>query len=588
MKKRMLVLVLSVLAFSAVLRAQQATYPVISELRFYETSGVNEEFVELYNPTLAAIDVSGWKIQYASAAGLTWSDKQVFPAGTVIPSHKFLLYGGTQVVPMPDFAAASVGLGNTGGHVRLVDAALNVIDKVGWLTAASPEGSAITPAHPRGASYERKANVASTQASMAPGGPDNLLGNGWDSNNNLNDFVIHPTAAAGGPQNSASPPEPVAGNVGPVIGAVVYTPNPITPAAAVTFDAVITDSDGSVALAVIHYGTSPGVLPNTEVLFPIGGNHFANGTPITAPGACQSLYYKIEATDDLGATTLSSEYNAPVQCLLTIAQIQGGVSSSPYAGMSVTTEGQVTYVQTASSMFMQDADGPWNGIQVFGPHTGVQEGDYIRVTGNVLEFEGFTELTNPLTIQVLASPGPLTISPVTVDIATANQEAYESVLVHVDNALCVDALNFIVFDLSDQIKIYFPAFTPLEDECYNITGVRYSFHTVKEILPRVIDEIQTCPVVEANDPALTFALAQAWPNPFNPTATISFSLDRTAPARLSVFNIIGQEVAVLAEGVLEAGRHQVTFDAAGLPSGLYLYNLQSEGRQLSGRMLLVR
>jgi hypothetical protein len=42
------------------------------------------------------------------------------------------------------------------------------------------------------------------------------------------------------------------------------------------------------------------------------------------------------------------------------------------------------------------------------------------------------------------------------------------------------------------------------------------------------------------------------------------------------------------DGVLEAGAHQVTFDAAALPSGLYFYNLQSEGRQLTGRMTLVR
>lgn len=378
------------------------------------------------------------------------------------------------------------------------------------------------------------------------------------------------------------------GNVPPIIGTISYTPNPLTPAASVTFDATITDSDGSVALAILYFGTTPGSLTNSVLLDPVGGDHFVNSAPITAPGACQTLYYKVEATDDDADVSVTGEYSAGVQCLLTIAQIQGGVSVSPYNGVTVTTEGQVTYIQTASSMFIQDGDGPWNGVQVFGSHTGVLEGDFIRVTGSVLEYQGFTEVTGSLSIQVLASPGPLTITPTPVTLAQANLEDYESVLVHVDNAVCVDAANFLVFDMTDQIKIYFPAFTPVEDDCYNITGVRYSFSFVNEILPRTIDEIQPCGVVNAGDLAGSFALGQAWPNPFNPTALIAFNLDRTAPARLSVFNVLGQEVAVLAEGLLEAGRHQVSFNAAGLPSGLYFYNLQSEGRQLTGRMLLVR
>ena len=589
MKHRMIALTTGLLIWGGSALAQMATYPVISELRYYETSGVNEEFVELYNPTAAAIDVSGWKIQYASAAGLTWSDKQVFPGGTVISSHHFLLYGGTLVVPMPDFAVASVGLGNSGGHVRLVDAALNVVDKVGWLTAASPEGSAINPLHPRGASYERKAFVTSTEPDMASGGVDYLMGNSWDSNNNLADFVIHMLPATSNPQNSGSLEEPVpAGNLPPVIGAVTYAPMPLTPGVGVTIDATITDSDGTVSLALLHYGTAPGNLPNTTVLNPVGGDHFVSAGVVVAPGACQSLYYKVEAMDDDAAVTLGVELNAPVECAVTIYQIQGQAASSPYAGMQVTTEGQVTYIQSATSYFIQEANAAWSGIQVFGPHPVLTVGDWVRVTGSVLEFAGFTEVAGGPVTTILASPGPLALQPLDVTILQANLEDYEAVLLHVQDTYCVDAVNFLVFDGTDQIKIYFPDFTPVEDDCYDITGVRYSYQGTNEILPRTIDEIQPCGVVNAGDLAGSFALGQAWPNPFNPTALIAFNLDRTAQARLSVFNVLGQEVAVLAEGLLEAGRHQVSFNAAGLPSGLYLYNLQSEGRQLSGRMLLVR
>ncbi len=379
------------------------------------------------------------------------------------------------------------------------------------------------------------------------------------------------------------------GNAPPVIGAISYLPNPVSAGDLMCFDATITDSDGSVSLAVLHYGTTPGSLTNSLPLDPIAGNHFVTNTPITAPAACQNLYYKVEAMDDLNATAFSGEFAAPVLCELTIPEIQGGVSTSPYVGLVVTTEGQVSVVQSSTSMFIQDDNGPWHGIQVYGAHPGVLEGDMIRVTGSILEYNGFTEIAGSLTIEVLATPGPLTIVPQLITVGQALAEDYEGVLVRVENTTCVGSVdpNTYVSD-GDQILVYAPGFTGEEDACYNVTGVRYAYQGTAEIAIRTLADITSCGVVEGRDELKTFALGQAFPNPFNPSAQISFSLDRTADARLSVYNVIGQEVAVLVDGLLESGAHVVTFDAANLPSGLYFYNLQSAGRQLTGKLTLVR
>ena len=78
MKKCLFGLALVLLASVTPLRAQQADHVMISELRYYETSQVNEEFVELYNPTNFSVDVSGWHIQYKSRTGTDWSDKTIF------------------------------------------------------------------------------------------------------------------------------------------------------------------------------------------------------------------------------------------------------------------------------------------------------------------------------------------------------------------------------------------------------------------------------------------------------------------------------------------------------------------------------
>ncbi|MEK7671694.1 MAG: T9SS type A sorting domain-containing protein, partial [Bacteroidota bacterium] len=87
---------------------------------------------------------------------------------------------------------------------------------------------------------------------------------------------------------------------------------------------------------------------------------------------------------------------------------------------------------------------------------------------------------------------------------------------------------------------------------------------------------------------ISFALHQNYPNPFNPSTTISYDLPRESVVTLKVFNLLGEEVRTLVNQRKEAGRHLVNFDAEGLPSGVYLYRLQTETSTLSRKMLLLR
>jgi hypothetical protein len=91
-------------------------------------------------------------------------------------------------------------------------------------------------------------------------------------------------------------------------------------------------------------------------------------------------------------------------------------------------------------------------------------------------------------------------------------------------------------------------------------------------------------------PALpsAFALEQNYPNPFNPTTVISFTMPASGYARLSVSDMLGRELRVLVDGVVEAGRHREMFNAAGLPSGTYFYTLRTAGVSQTRAMLLVR
>jgi uncharacterized protein (TIGR03790 family) len=83
-------------------------------------------------------------------------------------------------------------------------------------------------------------------------------------------------------------------------------------------------------------------------------------------------------------------------------------------------------------------------------------------------------------------------------------------------------------------------------------------------------------------------LAQNYPNPFNPSTTIQFVLPKSDRVVLKVYNTIGQEVATLVDGVEEAGVHTVKFEAGGLASGLYFYQIRTNDFSSTQKMLLIR
>jgi hypothetical protein len=87
----------------------------------------------------------------------------------------------------------------------------------------------------------------------------------------------------------------------------------------------------------------------------------------------------------------------------------------------------------------------------------------------------------------------------------------------------------------------------------------------------------------------TFHLVAPYPNPFNPTTTIRFSVEKSGRALVSAFNVLGQEVRTLFDAEVQAGvAHHVVFDAAGLTSGVYFVRLESNGRVATQKVILVR
>ncbi|MEM1044232.1 MAG: T9SS type A sorting domain-containing protein, partial [Bacteroidota bacterium] len=100
-------------------------------------------------------------------------------------------------------------------------------------------------------------------------------------------------------------------------------------------------------------------------------------------------------------------------------------------------------------------------------------------------------------------------------------------------------------------------------------------------------EAQAWDAEDALGAAARTAELAAFPNPLRSETTIRYALAETAEVRLAVYDVLGRQVALLAEGRQEAGPHAATFDARGLATGTYVYRLQVGESVQTGRLTVV-
>jgi hypothetical protein len=94
--------------------------------------------------------------------------------------------------------------------------------------------------------------------------------------------------------------------------------------------------------------------------------------------------------------------------------------------------------------------------------------------------------------------------------------------------------------------------------------------------------------IDDNNIAINFYLNQNYPNPFNPTTNISFELSKKSDVKLTVYDMVGNSVAILAEGKFEVGTHKIQFDGSKLSTGVYFYQLESGDNIATKKMILMK
>lgn len=158
--------------------AEGADTILISEVLIGGTGSASQEFIEIYNPSNMDINLSDWKIQYASASGTSWTTK--ITLNYIIASNTHMVFCTTEAGLDNSSGTFKSGLSQSGGRIRVIDSSNTIIDSVGWGNSLNAEGSPAT-APGVGVSIQRK-----------------IVSNLYqDTDNNTNDFVEQPVPSPG-------------------------------------------------------------------------------------------------------------------------------------------------------------------------------------------------------------------------------------------------------------------------------------------------------------------------------------------------------------------------------------------------------
>jgi hypothetical protein len=103
-----------------------------------------------------------------------------------------------------------------------------------------------------------------------------------------------------------------------------------------------------------------------------------------------------------------------------------------------------------------------------------------------------------------------------------------------------------------------------------------------------VDPLVVTGVGDEGNVPLRFDLAQNYPNPFNPSTNIQYSLSKSGPVTLKIFNLLGQEVSTLVNTTMAAGTYTVRWDASKFSTGVYIYRLTQNDKVLSQKLMLIK
>jgi hypothetical protein len=283
----------------------------------------------------------------------------------------------------------------------------------------------------------------------------------------------------------------------PVIKNYTHLPSIPVVSDQVDIQADVTDAVG-IDSVYAAWGTTSGNLTDTIGMSVESGDTYITDSKIPEQTEGTTVYYKIFAINNnsVMSETVESDYTVISYPELSIYEIQYSTDpsgDSPEIGNTVITSGIVTAI-VDGGYFIQDGQGPWNGVYVYDSDNSPSIGDKVEFNAKVDEFYNLTELKNVSGYTLVSSNNDLPLTD-TITTGQAKEEAYESVLIRMIEAECTEAPNnygqWKIFNSGDTVLVDDEIFqyTPTVEQLYNITGIGYYTFEKRVVLPRSEDDI---------------------------------------------------------------------------------------------------
>lgn len=166
------------------------------------------------------------------------------------------------------------------------------------------------------------------------------------------------------------------------------------------------------------------------------------------------------------------------------------------------------------------------------------------------------------------------------------------------NGIMTDPIPISTYTSIDSVAFYEQFYTLLVDsvtvgsveytDFVPINGVTYYYWLQAVGTQGASAKITAGFITMVQDAPVQFHVSQPYPNPFNPSTTIALTLPKDTRLMLSIFNVSGQRVAVLANEKIKAGKYSFLWNATGMPSGVYLCRVQIEHASEMKKVLLLK
>ncbi len=384
--------------------------------------------------------------------------------------------------------------------------------------------------------------------------------------------------------------------------------------AAIEVSADITDDQG-IASAYLHYRLNMSAGEDSVQMSNTGGDTYTGTIPAQTNGTALDYWVSTKDVDAtptyvvsgetkilVGKTPLSMmhELDANGDCVYTgyLTRVRGIVTA---ATGTFSTSGHDDYIQDATG-----AVAVYNSTVI----TAMALGDSVEISGEIDQYNGKSEIVNPQ-ITILSSGNTL---PDPVVITTDQMsEQYEGMLIRINqcvisqwdetpailfDALITDGYGDLVMHVDKDTDV--PG-NPAPAGLVDVMGIGGQYDNASpytenyQLIPRSWADLNLSTSIEepVTTQPLRFALSGNYPNPFNPTTEIRFTLDKSATTSLVVFNLLGQQVRQLVNQEMVRGVHSVVWDGLDnngkqMGSGVYFYRLQSGDHIATKKMIMLK